>query len=305
MSNTIPSEQNSPRHLDQLAAYSWLYLVGKRIVTTQMVLTLPIPIGFTFLAITYLEFRGWAALYGVVVAILDAAFLENWQKSQKQQAAKIQELFDCELYQLEWNEVKVSNPPDRETIEDAAANYKRKNPKYKGLVDWYPQAIEPLSIEAARLVCQRTNCRWDGNLRRRIGGWVLVLLMCVCLVVTAAGFATGFSVEKLFIAILAPLLPAILWCIREIKKQRDSADTSDRLKNRVEAIWRKLLNNQIPKQQLDQEARYVQDEIYNNRSTSPLIFNWIYNLSRSKKEQQMNKAAEEYAEEALRALHTP
>ena len=48
------------------------------------------------------------------MAILDPALFNLWQQSLKQQAAKIQELFDCDVLQLEWRELKVGRRPDAE-----------------------------------------------------------------------------------------------------------------------------------------------------------------------------------------------
>jgi hypothetical protein len=46
----------------------------------------------------------------------------------------------------------------------------------------------------------------------------------------------------------------------------------------------------------------VQDALFDNRSRSPLVFDWVYHLLRKRKQQQMEFKAEELVKEALRSV---
>ena len=44
-------------------------------------------------------------------------------------------------------------------------------------------------------------------------------------------------------------------------------------------------------------SRELQDAIFNHRSSSPLIFDWVYNFLRSRMEEQMNAGADQLVNE--------
>ena len=108
--------------------------------------------------------------------------------------------------------------------------------------------------------------------------------------------------EKFILAVLAPLSPAILFGIREYKKQKDAAERLDGLKNYIEELWVKAVRNEITPEQIERESRDLQDIIYDCRSNNPLIYDIIYKYLRDSQEEQMNKGTEELTEEYLRSL---
>src|SRR5213079_2941142 len=103
------------------------------------------------------------------VAVLDVALLDRWKRSFQQRAAAIQELFDCRVLDLEWPTLKTPKP-DAEDVKGLATG--RDVSKLRG---WYPASVAPLSMHAARVVCQRSNCRWDSKLRRYFRAMVVGL----------------------------------------------------------------------------------------------------------------------------------
>ena len=44
-------------------------------------------------------------------------------------------------------------------------------------------------------------------------------------------------------------------------------------------------------------SRELQDAIFNHRASSPLIFDWVYNLLRRRMEEQMNAGADQLVSE--------
>lgn len=53
------------------------------------------------------------------------------------------------------------------------------------LKDWYPKEVAALALPLARLVCQRANCWWDANLRRKYANWLLAILIVTFVAVLA------------------------------------------------------------------------------------------------------------------------
>src|SRR6266550_4007758 len=105
--NNIPNEQVTDRELDRLAAQRALYSAAKNI---QVIQTILIVIGSPALALLTMAqptIRAYATFYGIVVAFLDGAVLLPRQKVLRQQAAGVQELFDCDVLQLPWHELRA------------------------------------------------------------------------------------------------------------------------------------------------------------------------------------------------------
>src|SRR5262245_19155794 len=100
--NHIPHRQNTDRFLAYIAAAYSTYSRVKDLAAVQMVFTVLFPIALSVLAILRPERKVWAAFSGIVVSLLDVLIFEKLQKDWKKEAAKIQERFDCEIFELEW-----------------------------------------------------------------------------------------------------------------------------------------------------------------------------------------------------------
>ncbi|WP_016951483.1 S-4TM family putative pore-forming effector [Anabaena sp. PCC 7108] len=63
--------------------------------------------------------------------------------------------------------------------------------------------------------------------------------------------------------------------------------------------WQQVINRRIPSQELERESYILQNQIYDNRRLSPLIFDWLYSRLKKQNEEQMNKGAEVLIKELL------
>jgi len=299
MTNTIPDQQNAQQQLERLAAQRALYSRAKIVAGMQAILSVPAAVAWSVFANIYPTMKPWAALWGLVVTLLDVGFLETLQSSSQKDAAKIQEAFDCAVLDLPWNTLVVGSRPDPERIAEAAQKY-RPNPKHP-IENWYPREVADLPISSARLVCQRTNLWWDWKLRQRYG-WVLLgggFALAVASLVT--GLARHYSLEVSLLTFWVPLAPAYLWTVREFRKHQAAAKVSDTLKGYVEGLWGKALAGSSSEEELKAESRKVQDQIYLRRRDSTLVFDWIYNRLQPSHEMQATKGAADLVREALTA----
>jgi len=299
--NSIPEDQIVPHQLDRLAAQRYLYTKAKYILMARMILAIPIPLAWSIAVAFWPSLQVYAALWGMTVSLVDASALTALHRSWKELAAKIQEQFDCDVLQMPWADVKVGSRPDLETIAEASAKYKRTHPDDSDLKDWYPPSVREIPLSLARLVCQRSNCRWDATLRRRFTTLVAATIGALIFLVMLMSLIGGLSLEKFVLAVLAPLMPTILWGIREYREQREAADRADRLKDHVQKLWDNAVKGHLSPNQLDGESRELQNVIYDHRRSSPLIFDWIYNRLRTGQEVKMNRAAKGLVEEVLRS----
>lgn len=302
MSNTIPQDQVSPKQLDRLAAQRQLYSDAKRLHGLQIILAGPLVIAWSLVVAYAPSLKVYSALWGLAVTILDIALLTPWQKSLKQKAAIIQELFDCDVLQLEWRDLKVVWRPDAESIMAASSKFKCKDPDCLTLRNWYPVSVGVLPIHFARIICQRANCWWDAQLRRRYAIYVVVTVVVLSVIVLLIGFIGGLTLEDFFVTVVAPLLPAFVLGVRQFNEHYEAAGARDRLKEHSEKLWNKAITVKATSKEIIKDCRDLQDEIYDHRRRSPVIFDWIYQRLKNPYEELMNKGAEELVEEALEKI---
>ena len=301
MQNTISHDQNTPHQLERLGAQRYLYSRAKDVLKMQTALDLLTPIVIAILVAFFPAFDIYGAFIAVSIAALDF-FLDQYQSSRKKQAADIQEMFDCDVFGLECQELKVRRRPITEIVIEAAKKYRRTDPTYSHMQNWYPPIVEMIPLPLARLVCQRVNCWWDAQLRRRYVQWVVVIVLVITFIVILLSIRNGMSLGRFFLVIVAPLLPTYIWAAREYRGQIDAANDKEELRKYAEELWRKAMKKELSPQQLDKESRNLQDEIYNYRRTNPFILDWFYRRLRNEHEEEINRGAEELVNEALQSL---
>src|SRR5260370_38191979 len=222
--------QNTEKELERLAAQRYLYSRAKRVSAIQVALDLITPIVIATIIVISPSFDVYGAFISVAVAVLEVT-LETYQSSRKKQAADIQEIFDCDVLKLESHELKKRRRPLTETIFEAAKSYERKDPNFSALKNWYPPIVEKIPMHLARLVCQRLNCWWHSQLRRRYiqaVGAVLLILFFFVLLFTLINCLT---LANFFLPVFFPLLHPFIWGIRDYLHQNEAADDKDELRN--------------------------------------------------------------------------
>ncbi|MBD1864555.1 MULTISPECIES: S-4TM family putative pore-forming effector [Trichocoleus] len=299
--NSIPQEQVLPHQIDRLAAQQYFYSAAKRIQAIHIFCSVPLVLIGSLIAAFFPQFSVYTALWGLSITFLDVIFFSPYQKMFKKQAAKIQEIFDCDVLKLEWASIKIGRRPDEETVLEAASHFKKANPSYPHLTDWYAKEVGQLPIEQARIICQRTNCWWDSKLRRNYANWVVILLSSLVIALVIIGLIGNYSLESFILRTLVPLTPAFLLGTRQYSEHIESANSWQRLKEYSEQLWEQAISKQKTDQELTQSSRCLQDEIYEHRCKSPLIFDWLYHQLRPAYSEQTDRGVKAMVEDALRA----
>lgn len=247
----------------------------------------PIAAAWAFLVMVEPTLKGIAASWSLLVVLCDIFWLTPWQKRLRDSAARIQEAFDCDVLQLPWNDIKVGAHPDPELVSEQAGKYEEWAATMPTLRNWYAPTVDELPINIARIACQRSNCWWDANQRRRYATVVIAATILVFVAVLGFSLNVGLTVESFILQVAAPLAPALLLGIRQYSEQMEAAGRLDRLKEHAEHLWREALSAQ-PNCDLVSRARNLQDEIFENRRKSPLVFDAIFKKLRPRFEKQMN-----------------
>jgi len=287
--------------MDLLAASSQSYGLMKKLSSLQTLLALSAAILGPTVAVYWPEYRAWTALWAMIVMLIDFVFLEPGVKESQTRGATIQEMFDTDLLQIDWNPYRCKEHLDPEDVASLASAYRLKH-SMKLKQDWYPKAAGELPIEFGRLICQRANMRWDSALRRRY--CVVFLVLLLAMIAGACGFAIyhKWDADKIIISLVLPLFPTGIKLIREMNKHRSSAESAEKSKRMLEDIWKRAMTETIPPETFRRESRALQDELFDRRSSSPSVPEWLYQWLQPEYERTMVLAAEGLVEKVKERL---
>lgn len=245
--------------------------------------------------------KGFGALWGIAVTLFDLFWLTPWQKRLRDLAARVQEMFDHDVLSLPWNELKAGKCPDWELVKEQSTKYQTWAAKMPSIHDWYGKEVATLPLHVARIACQRSNCWWDAKQRRRYAAWIIAGLVIIVSLVLALSLKSGLTVEDFILKVAAPLSPALLLGIRQVREQIDTANRLDTLKEHAERLWNEALRGDS-EVEVTAKARNLQDEILENRKRGALVFDWVFKRLRHDYEIQMNHGVSELVAEAKRKL---
>lgn len=299
--NSIPQEQNTERQRQRLAAQRQLYSTAKSVFAWQVFVSGPTAVLLAFAAILWPSIKVYSALLGIILVFADVLWVTPWIKRLRTMAAKIQELFDCDALVLPWADIKVGKRPDPELIKEQAEKYNLWANKMPTLSNWYDIEVGKLPLYIARIACQRSNCWWDAQQRRRYAFWILVSISVLFLSVLGLALKDGLTIENFLLKVIAPLAPALIIGIRQYKEQMEAAELSNSLKDHAEKLWTDALSGK-KESEISTRSRELQNEIYDSRRRSPLVFDIIFRKLRSDYETQMNYGIAELVLQAKQKL---
>ncbi|MBE9039671.1 hypothetical protein IQ235_02530 [Oscillatoriales cyanobacterium LEGE 11467] len=290
--NNIPQEQNTQSRLELLAAQRQLYSDAKTLQLVSIIVSVPGVIVWSILVALFPSLTVYSASWSLVAIFLELLVFSQSRKSIQKKAAKIQQIFDCEVLQFKWSTLNCGGRVEPETIVDSANRYKDKNPNFSKLQDWYPVSVSRLPIHQARIICQRSNIWWDAQLRRRYCRWIVITLLVLIITALPIGLIRSLTLENFLLSVLFPLSPAFVFGIRQYTEHNEAAARLDGLRENSELLVQAVINGRSTKPDLEKESYSLQMQIYDNRRRSPLILDWIYSLLRKEDEEKMNKGAE-------------
>jgi hypothetical protein len=269
----------------------------KQLLAYHIIISVPLGVSLAILSAWVPATRVYAGLWGIAATLTDLLWLAPWQQSLREQAAKIQELFDCDVLHLPWNETAAGSPPAAEAIAEWSSLPQGITLESLKLTDWYAPVVGSLPLHLARLVCQRTNCWWDATLRRRYAAWTIGIVGTIYGALLVVGIARAVPADRLALAGILPLAPLTILAVRQFREHRDAAERVDSLRHYVENLWTQLLSGALTPEASLQTARRLQDRIFDHRRRSPLIFDRIYGTLRPKQETTMHRTADELLDE--------
>jgi len=301
MKNNILIKQNEQDELERLAAQRELYSAAKRIFAWQTLLTVVIPVTSACIAIVMNSCAPYVAWYGVVIFAIDLLVIDPQIKKLKTKAAKIQELFDCSVLQLSYSELKTVSDITVEVVLRYYKAHQKILTNIEKIKDWYPTPVAEVDLPIARIICQRSSCWWDKKLREEYCQRIKYIIISVIVAIfTGCLFAKTGTIQ--LILILSALVPFFQFTIKQYNDNIDMNCRLEQLSNYIEQVWRDVLKNPISDLELKNESRRIQDGIYDNRTLSPLIFDFFYKESRTANEITMNQAAQRLVDQYNKSI---
>ncbi len=298
--NHIPTRQASDENRGLLRARHRNYCAAKVTQGLLVLVSILLPVIGIWVGPQVPEIRPYLALASLILLAMDTALFDRIQKDRLKRGAKLQELFDTDVFGLPWNRFVTGAPVEHEDVRRLSAK-PLSDKREAHFQAWYEVCIGRLPMHLARLIGQRTNISYDARLRRQYGGWLLTLTLFFGVALLYVGLYKGLLFPDLIMTLVVPFLPMLTWALRERMQQANAAISLTNLNGEWDKIWTNALGG-ADAAALTTEARSLQDAIYQHRERSPLVFDWVYSIFRSANEDEAHHAAEDLVRKAEKAL---
>jgi hypothetical protein len=197
-------------------------------------------------------------------------YIESWLVKR---AATLQEIFDTELYDINWNDIFFGQKViPHEYVNDIISKYSESELEEE-FKNWY-EGVEYIQSPLAILLCQRQNIVWDYKLRDIYAFIVLTFLVINFLAGLSIFALTGESVLNYLLGLLLPSLSANILGIEEVIGHLNISKRKKELEKKIAQL---IINAQNDINTLTNKVlREIQDVIFNERLKAPLIPDFIY-----------------------------
>ncbi|HHC5279552.1 TPA: S-4TM family putative pore-forming effector [Salmonella enterica] len=296
--------QNDNKNIELLMAmrriYSQIKFVNWVVFLLSVIISVVIVV-FTALAkrmgfFPDLAIAPYLGYYGIVVLFITIIF-SSMISSMKKCAATIQEMFDCDVLQIPWSELKVGKKVCREVIFKSSQYYKTKN-KRDEFHNWYLNKDYAANEYLMALLCHAKNFGWDKTQRDIMSKIYFITMLISFLILVAYGLWSKSSLED-FLFYIVFMLPffrhVIMLYIENNKSINRIVRVKDFIEKKIQSIKVSgLINNEI----ISHDLRSIQDEVFAHRSTSNPVPNCLHRFMRKNNE----AIYDDYFEDNLKLL---
>lgn len=296
----ISEAQIEEKQLKRLAAQRQLYREGKKLQVLQFIISVPLSMVVSISALLYPAIQNWAAAWALTSFFIYALSLQESKFREK--AAKIQELFDCEVLQMEWNQFACNGLPDNDDIVLYSNKYLVKEKNFNAFINppWYESSTDDLPISIGRIMCQRENISWEARSRRRYAMVIMAIAIVIVLISVVIACYLNLQMLSFVMNILLPLFPAFYWSFNIYKENRKSSEYMVQIQEQIQRLLEKVKDDMASEEELKKASRELQNEIFNKRRDTQSVFDWIYKRFRDKDELLERDKAETIVKDILK-----
>lgn len=286
-SDAIKSLQNEDTSIRLLLAQRRMYSRAKCYLTARLIGMVVIGISAPIISVLWTDLAVVAGAVAGLWIFLARTWFAARERFLIEQAAAIQECFDFHVFAMPEVAPRHTAPsPEDVAILTANVTDLHKVATEQNLWDWYPiNSEDPGSVSVA--ISQRANAAYTDRLLRTTGTVWMTCAVVWVVILFVISTVMGLSLEEFLLGIFLPVLPAALDGIEFIRGVRLSAKERADL---AVVIQRRLEGDSYSFE--PSELLVWQDRLFELRSTTPLVPDSIYWLSRKKNETAMHSAAE-------------
>jgi len=302
---TIEDRQNEEYFVLRIAAAARLYTLSKKLNNASIMLNVVLMTTITFaslalnsdfltklISIEKIDISNWVAVTSILVLTLNNAFIGDKIDLYKEKAAKTQEEFDRQLFQLKWNDPLVGRRIRTEDITKHGEWLIRKNGDSK-FRDWYPTPSTDLSMAKQILICQNSCLFWDTSLRNKVNTIIILFGFLIISLAILFALALDLTTTSIITNIVALLGPLCDYGFSTYKKNKDSIENNEHL---IECVTTTINNAyNLSDAQLNDMILQIQDQLFIKRKSDWTIPDALYKLLRNSHESIMGRSAEELA----------
>lgn len=224
----------------------------------------------------------WGPILGAIGGLwtfVSRAVLERFKQDYQRKGATAQEMFDCSVLGITWNDALARRLPEEE-IHKASGSMENVD-EYRS---WYP-AVSALAWPGSVLLCQRSNAVWARRQHRAFGQFLNVTAIAWFGVGVVIAVLRDASLAQYLTTIALPSLPALLDATEIANQHAKAAGNRQILEDQINTLLERA-------NATEKHLREIQDQIFALRRDAPLVPEWFYKLIRSDYEQDMRYAAQ-------------
>lgn len=281
----IRVSQNADRNLRRQQAKDHFYSIGNRWHFGGAGVAILLALASPFVLLYRPD---WGPTFGAAAGIWIFAsrlLFEPLNKKHRVCGASAQELFDCDVLGLDWNEALVSRLSDEE-IHRSGSGFEKPEAIAKHS-NWYPADVE-MAWPRSVITCQRSNAVWARRQHMAYSSFLFVASAAWFLFGVGLSLVHKAPLSDYLTTMLLPSLPAVLDSTDLAQQHRSASARRLEIENRTNAMFDEVGVGGA-------ELREVQDQVYEMRRSEAPVAGWFYWLISKRYEQDMQFAAAERA----------
>lgn len=304
--STISKRQNKSLSIDKLTAQNQIYGDAKKKLGIFLFLSVAVMVLLNILVKPFLlsdcysalsgfdkiDITEFVALFALTLSAYEIFYLKNRISVLRKKAAKVQESFDCYVYNLEWNGVICGDKACDIDIKKYSEKFYKKGKDASWMTDWYTPDVDKLDAVKAMLACQKENLGWDVEQRKAFTKLVIFCTMAVFLTSVIVSLLLESTLKSFILSVIIPCWPVMVFGVNTYLDNKDAIEDKESLKSAIEKAA--AVNNPTVK-----TARNIQNLIYLNRRDNPLVFDWFYAYLRDKNQSGVSYATKKLVSKML------
>lgn len=238
--STIITRENEERSVENLAAQRQLYSISKIYFNLQITISVIIIVLLSFfqLFISNSHFLLFIATFSILAVFVEN-LLERKIEQLKEKAAKIQELFDTYVLDIQWNDILCHERPEYHEICNYFKQYEKKH-DMSDFSNWYEMGVERVSEISGKIICQKINCNYDVQIRKRYSNIILGIGIITLAIIIICAIFSDITFSEFLLIVVFPALPIIQWTYQNISSNNHSIANLEQLNSIVNMVWNNI-----------------------------------------------------------------